>query len=70
VATLLEEAERAAREVVCTERMLEAGVARAGVDEICESELADVAQPLERTRVDQPECQRVDADVVPERNRE
>ena len=67
VATLLEQAQRAAREMVRTERVLEARVSGAGVDEIRESELADVAQPLERTRVDQPERQRVDADVVPER---
>ena len=42
-------------------------MARAGIHEVGESELAHVAQPLERPRVDQPERERVDADVVPER---
>ncbi|MBW8768155.1 MAG: hypothetical protein JF589_00190 [Gemmatimonadetes bacterium] len=56
-----------AREVVRAEGVLEARVARAGIDEVGQPELAHVAQSLEGARVDEPQRERIDADVVPER---
>ena len=67
VLVLLEQRQRAPREVVRSERVLEPRVCRAGVDEEREPELADVAQPLEGRRVDQLEAERIEPDVVPER---
>lgn len=58
--------ECSAREVIRAERVLEARVSRAGINEISESELPDVAQPLKNLCVDEPKSQLVDADVVPE----
>ena len=65
--TLFEQRKRSSREMVCAEGVLEARVARAGIHEIREAELSNVAQPLERARVDEAQRERIDADVVPER---
>jgi len=54
-------------EVEGAQRMFEAGVRRAGIDQMRQAELAHVAQPLERRRVEEPEIGPLDADVVPER---
>ena len=64
---LLEQRERAPGEVVRAERVLEARMRGAGIDEKREAELANVAQPLERRRIDQLEGERIEPDVVPER---
>ena len=53
--------------MIRAERVLEARVRGAGIDEVREPELPHVAQPLEHGRVDELERQRVDTDVVPER---
>jgi hypothetical protein len=62
---LLEEGERAAGEVIGAEGVLKARVGRAGVDEVGEAELADIAQALHGIRVEQPQGERLDTDVVP-----
>ena len=61
-----EQGEGTAREVICAQRMFEARVARARVDEIREPELAHITQPLERARVHEPQGEWVDGDIVPE----
>ena len=65
-AALLERGERQAREVVGAERVLEAGVGGAGIDEEGVAELADVAQALHRRGVEHRQRGLVEADVVPE----
>src|SRR6476661_7445968 len=60
------ERQSAPGKVMRSQSVLEPGVRRAGVDEICPSELADVSQSLEDLGVDKAECQRVAADVVPD----
>ena len=69
----IEVAAEAAREVHGPERVLEAGVIRAGVDEVCESELPDLAEALEQGRVHEREERGLDLDVpvdrVPDRLR-
>ena len=67
VLVLLEQRERPAGEVVRPERVLEPRVGRARVDEKRQPELPNVAQPLERRRIDQLEAERIEPDVVPER---
>ena len=54
-------------EVVRAERVLEPGVGGAGIDEEGVTELPDVAEALERRRVQGLERRRVEPDVVPER---
>ena len=67
LAALIEERERGAREVIGAERVLEARVRGAGIDEIREAELPDVSQALKNRRVDELQGERVDTNVVPER---
>jgi len=67
VIPLAQHRESSTREVVRAERVLEARVRRAGVDEVRPAELADVAQPLKDVGVNEAESDLVDADVVPER---
>ena len=59
--------ERPAGEVIGAERVLEPGVRGAGVDEERVTELAHVAQALERRGVDRRRRGRLEPDVVPER---
>src|SRR5690242_18852932 len=54
-------------EMICAERMLEAGVRGAGVHQKRVTQLPDIAQPLERGRVDDGERLGLEADVVPQR---
>src|SRR6267143_1459475 len=56
-----------AGEVVCTQRVLKAGVRGARVYEKCVTELPDVPQTLERRRIDDRDSLGLEADVVPER---
>ena len=56
VLVLLEQRQRSAGEVIGPERVLEARVCGAGIDEKGEAELANVSEPLERRRVDQLEA--------------
>jgi hypothetical protein len=53
--------------MIGAEGVLEARVACAGIDEIRETQLPDVAQSLECRRVDELQRNAVDTDVVPER---
>src|SRR2546430_12672186 len=53
--------------MIRAERMLEARVARTGIDEIREPKLPHIAQTLERARIHELQGQWIDADVVPER---
>ena len=46
------------------ERVLKPGMVCPGVDEVCKPELADVAEPLDYLRVEQPERERVRLDVA------
>jgi hypothetical protein len=48
------------------ERVLEAGVSRAGINQICPAKLPDVTQTLKNLGVDELERQLVDADVIPD----
>ena len=66
LAPLLERRERQPREVVGAQRVLEAGVGGAGIDEEGVAELADVAQALHRRGVEHGQRRLVEADVVPE----
>ncbi len=66
LAALLERRQGAARQMIRAERMLEPGVGGAGIDEEGEADLADVAQALERRRVEREQRRPVQADVVPE----
>src|SRR5687767_752797 len=67
LAALGQEGEGAPGEMIRAERVLEARVSGTGIDEVGEPELANVAQPLERGRVDEANGDVIDADVVPER---
>ncbi len=67
VAALFERGERAARQVIGAERVLEARVRRAGVDQEGVTELADVPQPLHRRSIHGSGSGWLEADVVPER---
>ena len=66
LAPFLQAREGAARQVVGAEGVLEPGVGGAGIDEEGVADLADVAQPLHRRRVQREERGAVEADVVPE----
>ena len=46
------------------ERVLKAGMVCPGVDEVGKPELGDVAEPLEFSRVQQPERERIRLDVA------
>ena len=46
------EGQCAARQVVSAECVLESGMCRARVDEICEPELSDISEALKNLRVD------------------
>lgn len=61
------ERQRATREVVGAECVLESRVGRAGVDEVSPTELANVSEPLKDFGVDERERQLVDTNVVPDR---
>ena len=63
---VLEAPQRAVGEVKCAERVLEARMGGARIDEMGEPELAHVAQPLDDRRVGEPQEGPVNADVVPE----
>src|SRR5438045_9263353 len=65
-APVVEQCEGATREMIGAKRVLEAAMGGAGVDEKREPELANVAQPLKRRRIHEPNRQLVDGDVVPE----
>ena len=65
--TLAHDGERAARQVVDAERVVEARVRRARIHEMRVPELLDVAQPLEGRGIDDPHRDRVQPDRVPER---
>ena len=67
LATLGQQRQCAAREVMGSQRVLEACVCGAWIDEVGMSQLPYVAQPLERRAVDHAQRRRVNADVVPER---
>ncbi len=56
-----------AGEVHRPERVLEAGVVRAGVDEIGEAELPDLAEALEERRVQEREQRRLNLDIAVDR---
>ena len=60
------ERERASREVVGAERVLESRVCRARIDEVRPSELADVPESLKDFGVDEAERELVDANVIPD----
>ena len=66
-APLLEDVQRALREMIDADRMIETRVRRARIDEVCVAQLLDVAQPLIRGGVDDAARDRVDPDRVPER---
>lgn len=54
VASFIEQAERAAGEMVGANRVLEPGVRRTRIDQEREAELTHVSEALKRCRVDQP----------------
>ena len=64
---LFEQGQGAAGEMVGTECVLEPGMRGAGVDEIRQSELADVPEALYHAGIDQPHRGVVHPDVVPQR---
>ena len=64
---LAERGDGATRQVIGAERVLEAGVGSAGIDEERVTELAHVAQALDGRRVEDRQRLRFEADVVPER---
>jgi len=53
--------------VIGADRVLEAGVRGAGINEIRQAELADISEPLKNIRVDEPESQLIDPDIIPQR---
>ena len=55
IVVLLEQRQRAPGEVIRSQGVLEPRVRRAGIDEEGEPELPNVAEPLERRRIDQLE---------------
>ena len=63
----LEDADCAVREVVDPERVVESGVRGAGVDEVRQPQLPDVAKPLEGRGVDDGCGYGIQADRVPHR---
>ena len=66
LAALLQARERAPGQVVGAEGVLEPGVGGAGIDEEGVADLAHVAEPLHRRRVQREQRRAVEADVVPE----
>ena len=64
---LFQDAERLDRQVVDAKGVVEAGVGGAGVDEVGQPELADVAEPLKGRRVDDGDGDRIQPDRVPQR---
>ena len=67
LATLLQRRERPSGQVVGAEGVLESGMGGAGIDEKGVAELSDVAEPLDRRRIEHELRRAVEADVVPER---
>ena len=67
LAVLVEQRERAPREMVGAERVLEPRVGRPGIDEKRVPQLPDVAQALDGGCVEELERLRLEPDVVPER---
>ena len=66
VLSLAKERQRAAREMVSAECVLEPRMRRARIDEVRPPKLADVAQTLKDFCVDELQRQLVDSDVVPD----
>ena len=66
LAPLLQARQRASREVVGAERVLEPGVGRAGIDQEGVTDLADVSESLHRSGVQREQRRPVEPDVVPE----
>ena len=67
VARVFQLRQRATREMVCTERVLEAAMGGAGIDEERVPQLAHVAQPLEGGGVHHGQRFGIEPDVVPQR---
>jgi hypothetical protein len=63
---LAKEGQRAAREMVSAQGVLETRMGCAGIDQVGPAKLADVPQALKDLCIDELESQRVDADVVPD----
>jgi crotonobetainyl-CoA:carnitine CoA-transferase CaiB-like acyl-CoA transferase len=53
--------------VIHTDRVVESGVGRTGIDQMRESQLLDVTLPLERRSIDDPNRRRVEPNRVPKR---
>ncbi len=67
LATLSQYRERLPGKVIRTESVLETGMRRARVNQVCVSQLPDVSKSLKQARVYQLESQRIDTNVVPQR---
>ncbi len=67
LADLLQRRERTPGQMERAERMLEAAVSGARVDQECVTDLTDIAEALHRGSVERQERGPVDPDVVPER---
>src|SRR5690606_28810913 len=67
VAALAELVQRALCEMVDADGVIETRMRRAGIDQVCVTELFDVAKSLEYGAVDDAARDRIDADRVPER---
>ena len=52
--------------MIRAERVLETRMRPSGIDEIRQTELPDVPQPLKHRRVDEAKRQTIDTDVIPE----
>jgi hypothetical protein len=63
---LLQRREGSPGQVKGTEGVLEPAVSSAGVDQECVPDLADVAEALDRGRVEGEKSRAIDPDVVPE----
>ena len=63
---LAQQRDRAAREVIRAQRVLEARMRRAGIDQVSKAELSHIAQALEVAGVHELHRERVNPDVVPE----
>src|SRR5687768_3217633 len=64
---LAQQTERGGGEVIHTERVIEARVRRARIDQVREPELSDVAETLEGVRVHDPGGRGIEPDRVPQR---
>jgi hypothetical protein len=66
IAALLQQRERAPRQVIRAERVLKTRMAGARIHQERQPELPHIPQPLERGRVDQSKRKRINPDVIPE----